>query len=490
MADFSSQFSCVVSNAYDTTNSQIATLTVLALPPSITQQPANLTVPVGGTASFSVTATGSLPLSYFWMRNGTAIAGATNSNYTTNNVQLTDSGSQFSCVVSNANGTVLSSNATLTVTVVTGPLPDGEHLYLPIQTNGVFLAANTGAKYNSAGTGGAWGVDFWEPGTPVYNWIVRVGGVNYVNGSAPVVRGFTNVTVNNLSSGSLQRAVISGMVIPGLNFTRDISFAANSKVICIVDTLQNTGVVALANVATLDTADPDQDSAAAVNPTYNTLNDVVSVNFSNDMVVASGPSTGLSVGFGSDSGFQIPSAVGFNNTDAYSCLTVVDPNGASGDIDINLAQNYGTLPAGQSRSVVWYMVFGNSEMEVTNVFATFGSNAPIITSQPVSVTVPTGNDATFTVGAIGTAPLSYFWQRNGAFIAWGTNSTYTTNNVQLADSGTQFSCVVSNAYGTTNSQIATLTVLALPPRLPSNLRIRRCWQGQAGFSVTATAVCL
>ena len=126
---------------------------------------------------------------------------------------------------------------------------------------------------------------------------------------------------------------------------------------------------------------------------------------------------------------------GFNNTNVYSCLTVVDPNGASGDIDINLAQNYGTLPAGQSRSVVWYMVFGNSEMEVTNVFATFGSNAPIITSQPVSVTVPTGNDATFTVGTIGTAPLSYFWQRNGAFIAGGTNSTYTTNNVQLADSG-------------------------------------------------------
>ena len=120
LTDSGSQFSCVVSNAYGTTNSQIATLTVLALPPSITQQPVNQTVSVGGTASFSVTATGSLPLSYFWMRNGTAIAGATNSNYTTNNVQLTDSGSQFSWVVSNANGTVLSSNATLTVTVVTG----------------------------------------------------------------------------------------------------------------------------------------------------------------------------------------------------------------------------------------------------------------------------------------------------------------------------------------------------------------------------------
>jgi hypothetical protein len=102
------------------------------------------------------------------MRNGTAIAGATNSSYTTNNVQLADNNSQFSCVVSNAYGTITSSIAILRV--ISGPVfLTGNYLYLPIQTNGVFLAANTGAKYNSAGTGGASGVDFWQPGTPVYN---------------------------------------------------------------------------------------------------------------------------------------------------------------------------------------------------------------------------------------------------------------------------------------------------------------------------------
>ncbi|MGA2854564.1 MAG: M36 family metallopeptidase, partial [Verrucomicrobiota bacterium] len=239
-------------------------------PPAITTQPANVTASVGDTASFSVAASGKAPLSYFWQRNGTFIVGATNSSYTTNNVQLSDSGSQFSCLVSNAYGTVLSSNATLTVTVVTWPVfLTGNYLYLPIQTNGVFLAANTGAKYNSAGTGGASGIDFWEPGVPVYNWIVGVAGVSHVNGSSPVVGGFASLTVNNLSSGGLQRAVISGTVIPGLNFTRDISFATNSKVICIVDTLQNTGVSALANVVTLDTADPDQDSMSSGPSTLN-----------------------------------------------------------------------------------------------------------------------------------------------------------------------------------------------------------------------------
>ena len=281
LTDSGTQFSCVVSNAYGTTNSQVATLTVTGLPPTITLQPQSQTATVGGTATFTINASGTAPLSYFWRRNGAVIAGANSSSYTTNNVQLVDSGAQFSCLVSNAFGTALSFGATLTVVI--GPvLLTGNYLYLPINTNGVFLAANTGAKYNSAGTGGASGVDFWEPGTPVYNWIVGVAGVNHVNGSAPVVGGFASLTVSNLSSGGLLRAVISGMVIPGLNFTRDISFATNSKVICIVDTLQNTGASALANLVTLDTADPDQDSISTGNP--NTLNDVVSVNSSNDMV--------------------------------------------------------------------------------------------------------------------------------------------------------------------------------------------------------------
>ncbi len=474
LADSGSQFSCVVSNAYGITNSQAATLTVLALPPSISQQPASQTVSAGGAVSFSVTASGSLPLSYFWLRNGTGIAGATNSSYTTNNVQVTDSGSLFSCVVSNAYGTILSSNAMLTV--LSGPVfLAGSYLYLPIQTNGVFLASNTGAKYNSAGTGGASGVDYWEPGTPVYNWIVGVGGTNYLNGSAPVVGGVASLTVSNLSSGAQQHAVISGVVIPGLSFTRDISFATNSKIIRLVDTLLNTSATALSNVVIFDTADPDQDYAAPTNATTSTLNDVVSVNLNNDMVIATGPSTGLSVGFGSDSGWQIPSAVGFNNLNAYGDLTVVDPNGAEADIDINLAQNYGTLAAGQSRSTVWYTIFGSSKLEVTNLFVSVSSNPPSILSQPANLTVPIGGNASFTVGAGGTTPLNYFWMRNGGLIPGATNATYLTNNVQLTDSGSLFSCVVSNAYGVATSSNAMLTVVALPPSInqqPTNQTVR------------------
>ena len=84
-------------------------------PPAIITQPVDQTVPVGGTVCFSVSASGSAPLSYFWRRNGAPIAGATQSAYCANNVQLADSGSQFSCLVSNASGTALSSTGMLTV---------------------------------------------------------------------------------------------------------------------------------------------------------------------------------------------------------------------------------------------------------------------------------------------------------------------------------------------------------------------------------------
>jgi hypothetical protein len=123
----SGQFICVVSNASGTATSQLATLTVTALAPAIIQQPSSLSAVAGGYASFSVTAFGSQPLSYFWLRNSSFIAGATKSTYSINNVQPGDSGSYFSCFVSNAFGTALSSNALFTVTT---NLPASSIVYL------------------------------------------------------------------------------------------------------------------------------------------------------------------------------------------------------------------------------------------------------------------------------------------------------------------------------------------------------------------------
>ena len=84
--------------------------------PQITAQPQNASVAAGQTATFSVTATGTAPLSYQWSKNATAISGATSASYTTPATAASDNGASFTVSVTNAAGSITSSAATLTVT--------------------------------------------------------------------------------------------------------------------------------------------------------------------------------------------------------------------------------------------------------------------------------------------------------------------------------------------------------------------------------------
>src|SRR5207244_12772176 len=84
-------------------------------PPTITVQPANESLQAGGTARFSVEATGTPPLQYQWKRNGAAIPNATNPTYSLSSVSLADNGAQFQVIVSNSAGATPSSIVTLEV---------------------------------------------------------------------------------------------------------------------------------------------------------------------------------------------------------------------------------------------------------------------------------------------------------------------------------------------------------------------------------------
>jgi hypothetical protein len=117
LADDGASISVVVANAAGSIESTAALLTVIQPPvaPLITQDPQSIAVPIGGDATFSVTATGIPTPQYQWRRNGADIAGATSATLTVPSVTLFMTGQVFTVVVSNVEGTVTSAAAVLTV---------------------------------------------------------------------------------------------------------------------------------------------------------------------------------------------------------------------------------------------------------------------------------------------------------------------------------------------------------------------------------------
>src|ERR1017187_2098563 len=117
----SGSYDVVVTNLYAAATSQVATLSVFA-PPGITVPPANLAIITGSNAVFSVTPSGSAPLSFRWSKDGTplsnggSISGATNNTLTITATTTNDAGG-YSVLITNIVGSVTSSVATLTVLV-------------------------------------------------------------------------------------------------------------------------------------------------------------------------------------------------------------------------------------------------------------------------------------------------------------------------------------------------------------------------------------
>jgi hypothetical protein len=94
--------------------------------------------------------------------------------------------------------------------------------------------------------------------------------------------------------------------------------------------------------------------------------------------------------------------------------------------------------------------------------------APTISSQPSGLTVTMGGTATFSVGATGTAPLTYQWFMNT--VAVGTNSSrFTIMQTPTSDNGAQIYVTIGNTAGTITSNTVTLNVNAAPP--PSGVNV-------------------
>jgi hypothetical protein len=135
-------YDVIVTNAYGSATSDVAVVTVL-VPPQITAQPQDQSVPAGSNATFSVAATGTTPFTYQWYFNGAVLNNATNSTVGLSGITFSNVGF-YSVWVSNAVGGARSRDAYLSV-VGAGPCvppPFGIVSWWQGESNGVDALAN------------------------------------------------------------------------------------------------------------------------------------------------------------------------------------------------------------------------------------------------------------------------------------------------------------------------------------------------------------
>lgn len=113
-------------------------------------------------------------------------------------------------------------------------------------------------------------------------------------------------------------------------------------------------------------------------------------------------------------------------------------------------------------------VYNGTLASFVQTFVIGGTNAPVITTAPASLTVAPGTSSTFSVRASGLAPLTFRWRFNGAIIPGATSSNYTLANIQLTNAG-GYSVVVSNAYAGISSSPAFLSVRGPQTNAPGSI---------------------
>lgn len=124
------------------------------------------------------------------------------------------------------------------------------------------------------------------------------------------------------------------------------------------------------------------------------------------------------------------------------------------------------------------LFMGRGERPSASNLCQFGDacTAPVILTQPQNVIAVFGQSVTMTVDAIGSAPLSFQWRRNGVPLVEITNVRTGTTTAQLSfgtawsysDAGT-YDCVVTNPLGQIVSNGAELTVEGIGPSGPVTL---------------------
>jgi hypothetical protein len=112
-AGSSGSYSVIVSNSYGLATSRVASVTYIPAP-NVTVNPVGEVVDVGGSVTFSASASGGQPITYWWVNGTNVVPNSGSTNLTLSNVQLTNAGS-YHLVASNSFGSAMTAPAVLKV---------------------------------------------------------------------------------------------------------------------------------------------------------------------------------------------------------------------------------------------------------------------------------------------------------------------------------------------------------------------------------------
>src|SRR5467141_1750836 len=443
--------------------------------PAITTQPSNQAVSIGQTATFSVVAAGTAPLSYQWQKNNANIAGATLSTYTTPATLASDNGATFNVMVTNSAGSATSASATLTVNgssaiaitrqPVSQSVTIGQSATFSVTATSGTLPLNYQWQKNGANIAGATLSTYMTPATAASDNGATFD-VIVTNSAGSVTSASATLTVNGSSAIAITTQPVSQSVTIGQSATFSVTATSGTLPLnyqwqknnaniagATLSTYMTPATVASDNGATFDVIVTN--SAGSITSASATL----TVSGSSAIAITTQPAS-QSVTIGQTATFSVTATSGTLPLNYQWRKNGANIAGAT-------LSTY-TTPATvtSDNGATFDVIVTNSAGSVTSASATLtvsGSSAIAITTQPVSQSVTIGQSATFSVTATsGSPPLSYQWQKNGAAIAAATSSSYTTPATTIMDGGEKFTVVVTDATGNLTSSAATLTVNPSP----------------------------
>lgn len=439
--------------------------------PTISSITGNQSVMLGSTALFTVSASGTPPLSYQWRRNGISVAGATGSTLTFSAAQLSDAGS-YSVVVTNPAGSVTGGPSLLTVTV---PPPT--------------LVAQPASRTVVAGASVSFSVSASGFGVLSYQWSrngVALPGATFPTLTLDTVQvsqaGDYTATVTNaggsVTSSAARLTVQAPPTLPviatpptgqsvAVGGTVTLSVVASGEGTLSYAWQKNGFPVLGATAATLtipnaQVADSGTYTVVVSNAAGSVTSAPVTVAVSTSLTppVVVTPPVGAAVPLGAPVSFSVVASGTAPLAFAWRREGALIPGATGAVLSIVSAQ--------ESDAGSYTVTVSNGAGSVTTAPVTLSVDAPLtaprLTTMPASQIVALDSPVTFSVTAVGTPPLAYQWFKDGVAIAGFTGASLSLASAKLADAGS-YTVRVTNAAGSVTSDPAVL-VVQVPATVP------------------------